>query len=208
MNARWFGLEIKKYIFRGGIRPAEDGISVSFHYPGQFFRSIDNARWEWPTHIQSQNQTLYMMMRMTTFEVTLRRKSRKQKCNENWKEYDFNVARNHSEKIRCRPVYWIWDSSYPICNSSEKMKMSLSWSHHQIMQPCQSADKIEFEHMDKYVPVSDFVPADSFVVSVEMRVSGIKVIEQKRAYDFQSLIGNCGSYIGLLLGNYYINIYN
>ena len=63
------------------------------------------------------------------------------------------------------------------------------------------------EHIDKYVPASNFVPADSFVVSVEMRMSGIKVIEQKRAYDFQSLIGNCGGYIGLLLGNYFINIH-
>ena len=69
------------------------------------------------------------------------------------------------------------------------------------MEPCQSADKIVFEYMDKYVLASDLEPADSFKVSVEMRMSGIKVIEQKQAYDFQSLIGNCGGYIGLLLGN-------
>ena len=81
------------------------------------------------------------------------------------------------------------------------MKMAISFTNHpQVMEPCQSADKIVFGHVDNYLPPSDFFPANSFSVWVNMQVSRIKVIEQKRAYELQTLIGNSGGYIGLLLG--------
>ena len=70
----------------------------------------------------------------------------------------------------------------------------------QIMDPCQSADKITFENADLYHPASDMFPADKFIVSVDMKISRIKVIEQKPAYELQALVGNSGGYIGLLLG--------
>ena len=57
MNADWFGLVIKRDIFPDGIRPNAMGYGVSLHYPNQFFRSYDNSKWDWPNHIQSQNQS-------------------------------------------------------------------------------------------------------------------------------------------------------
>jgi hypothetical protein len=209
MNAEWFVLAMKKDIFPGGIRPSEFGLSVSFHYPNQFFRSWDNVKMDWPNDIKSQNQLLKMVLRVNTFEVTQRRNSRNKKCNKNWKEYDFEVATQNFEKTGCQPVYGIWDSNYPICNSSEKMKMALRAEiRPKIMEPCQSADKIVFDHMDKYVSASEVFPADSFLVAVIMQASRIKVIEQKQAYELQTLIGSSGGYIGLVLGTYYIHIQN
>ena len=209
-NAKWFLFVMKRDIFPGGIRPNKDyGLAITFHYPNQFFRSVGNAKWDWPKHIQRQNQCLRMLLRVKTFEITQRRNTRKQKCNSNWKEYDIDVARHYLKTTGCRPVYGVWDSSYPICNSSEKMKMAFSPENlPPIMDPCQSADKIVFEHADQYVPASNWLPADSIKVGVDMQVSRIKVIEQKRAYDLQTLIGNSGGYIGLLLGTYCITILN
>jgi hypothetical protein len=109
----------------------------------------------------------------------------------------------------CRPVYGIWDSNYPTCNSSEKMRIAPSVGIiPKVMEPCQSADKIDFKYMDMYLPTDDWFTADSFSVAVNMKVSRVKVIEQKRAYELQTLIGNTGGYIGLLLGIYYIHIHN
>jgi hypothetical protein len=206
-NAEWLVLAMKRDIFPGAIRPNEVGLGVSFHYPNQFFRSHDNANWDWPTHTKSQNQVLKMVLRVNTIEVSQRRNSRKKKCNKNWKEYDLDVARHYLEKMECRPVYGIWDSSYPTCNSSDEMKMALSLeTRPQIMEPCQSADKIVFDHVDKYITASAMFPADSFLVVVVIQTSRIKVIEQKRAYELQTLIGNSGGYIGLILGTYSIHI--
>ena len=210
-NAKWYLFAMKRDIFPGGIRPNKGyGLAVIFHYPNQFFRSIDNAKFNWPKHNQSDNQCLKMLLKVKTFEITQRRNSRRQKCNSNWKEYDFDVARHSLEKLGCRPIYGIWDSKYPTCNSSEKMKMALSPKiPPKIMDPCQSADKIVFDHADQYVRARlPRLPSDSIKVAVRMQVSRIKLIEQKRAYDLQTLIGNCGGYIGLLLGKYYININN
>ena len=207
MNAERFGLRMKRDIFPGGIRPTGGGLSVSFHYPNQFFRSFDNIKREWPIHIPDQNQSLNMQLKINIFEVTLRRNSRREPCNENWKEYDLKVARNHLENVGCRPVYDIWDSSYPICNSSEKMAVALSMIRPKIMQPCQSADKIVFEHMDKYRTVSRGGTTDLFWVNIDIGMSSIKVVEQKRAVTFTNLVGSTGGYIGLLLGTYYIPIH-
>ena len=205
MNVQWFGLAIKRDIFPGGIRPIDKGLSVSLHYPNQFFRSFDNEKRFWPIHIQSPNQSLCMILTVNMFEVTQRRNSRKQKCNKNWKEYDLDVARKHFENIQCRQVYGIWDSNYPICNSSEKMAMALSYGNRpQIMEPCQSADKIVFAHEDYYLPAKDY-PADCFSIWVNMKNARVKLIEQKRAYEFQTLVGNSGGYIGLFLGTFYFH---
>ena len=213
MNAKRIELAMKSDIFPGGIRPHEFGLGVSLHYPNQLLRSNEQSKWNWPNHIQTQNQSLQMLLNVNTFEVTQRRYSKKQKCNKNWKEHDFYLARHNFEEIGCRPVYSIWDSIYPTCNSSEKMSMALSFEDRpQIMEPCQSADKILFDHMDNYLSAEDYeddlLPSDSFWVVVDMRVSRVKVIEQKRAYELQTLIGNIGGYIGLLLGIYYIHIFN
>ena len=207
MNVQWFGLGMKRDIFPGGIRPNEYGLGISLHYANQFFRSFDTEKNSWSTHIKSQNQSLHMEMRMNVFEVSQRRNSGTHKCNQNWKEYDLDVARNHFEKIGCRQVYGIWDSSYPICNSSEKMSMALSYGiRPKIMEPCQSADKILVEHQDTYLP-NDRYPGASFWVWVNMKTSRVKVIEQKRAYELQTLVGNSGGFIGLLLGTCYFDIH-
>ena len=106
--------------------------------------------------------------------------------------------------VGCRPVYDVWGSSYQPCNSSEQMKRVFSLNHlPQIMEPCQSADKIVYEEFDdQYFNFSSF---DTFGVWVDMRMSRVKVIEHKQAYNLKNLIGNTGGYIGLFLGTYYIH---
>ena len=208
MNARSFALQLKSDIFPGGIREVSNGLAVSFHYPNQLLRSLDNIVASWPTQIQSQNQSLEMVLKMNAFEVTILRNSRHHQCTENWKDYDIEVGRKYFGKIGCRPVYDIWNLSYPLCNSSEKMTMAGSVAVSENIEPCQSANEILFEHVDLYHPVSDTFRNDTFLVKVDMKFSKFKVIEQKKAYELQTLMGNGGGYIGLLLGIYQIHIHN
>jgi hypothetical protein len=87
------------------------------------------------------------------------------------------------------------------------MAMAASMVIPEIIEPCQSADKISFEHVDLYHPANDQFPADAIMISVDMKISRIKVIEPKAAYELKTLIGNSGGYIGLLLGIDYIYIH-
>jgi hypothetical protein len=208
MNARSISIGMKRDIFPGGVRHVKLGLAVSFHYPNQFFRSLDNMLHNYPTHIQSENQYLEMLFKISTFEVTIRRNSRTKQCSKNWKGYDIEIARNHYEEIGCRHVYDIWNSSYPICNSSETMAMAAYMVIPENIEPCQSADQISFENVDVYHSANDQFPDDSFGVSVKLKMPRIKVIEQKPAYELTTLIGNSGGYIGLLLGTDYIHIHN
>jgi hypothetical protein len=207
-HAKYFGFEMKRTIFPGGIRPKLFGLGILFHYPNQFFRSFNNIRYDWPTQIQSRNQVLEMTIKMNTFEVTRRRNSRWNQCSANWKKYDFDIVKSYVEKLGCRPVYDNWGSSYQTCNSSEQMANweNLISNRPQIMEPCQSADKIVYRQFDQYFDNQyfNFASNDSFFLYIDMRMSRVKVTEHKQAYNFQNLIGNSGGYIGLFLGNTFI----
>ena len=198
MNTSVLSVTFKTSIFPDGIRPSMDGLGVSFHYPNQFFKSINNMRISWSKHIETQNKSLLMILQMKAFEVTIRRNSRRQPCDKKWRAYDFSVAQNKYATAGCRPVYDIWNSSYLPCKSKEKMGLATSFlgSENYKHEPCQSADKIDFEYRELYVNGSP----DSFSIVVQMLRSQFKVIEHKQAYDLQNLIGNSGGYIGLFLG--------
>ena len=121
MNTVTFMLTMHTDIFPNGVRPILNGLGVSFHYPNQFMKSFDNLRIAWPVHLKTPNTSLLMYMKINTFEVTIRRNSRKQTCNPKWKEYDLDMARKKYADIGCRPVYDIWNLRYPTCDSGKKM---------------------------------------------------------------------------------------
>jgi hypothetical protein len=213
VNTVSFVLTMHTDIFPDGIRPILNGFAVSFHYPNQFLKSFDNMRIAWPVHLKTQNTSLFMLMKINTFEVTIRRNSRKHTCNPKWREYDFYNAQKKYSDIGCRPVFDIWNSSYPTCDSAKKMAMAatpfgeMKWKNDKNSEPCQSADKIIFDYQETYAS-NPFQPhqtpkhIDVFATAMQMPFSRSKVIEQKQAYDLQNLIGNSGGYIGLFLGTY------
>ena len=41
---------------------------------------------------------------------------------------------------------------------------------------------------------------DTFSINIALMSKKFKLITHKKAYDLQTLIGNCGGYIGLILG--------
>jgi hypothetical protein len=207
INTVTFMLTLHTDVFPDGIRPILNGIAISFHYPNQFLKSFDNMRADWPVHIKTPNTSLFMYMKINTFEVTIRRNTRKQTCDPKWREYDFNIAQKKYADIGCRPVYDSWNSNYPTCKSEKKMAMATApfgvrdWKNNKYSEPCQSADKIIFEYQETYSPSNSYI--DVFSTAVQMPFSKLKVIEQKQAYDIQNLIGNSGGYIGLFLGKYF-----
>ena len=203
MNASTFGVTLKNGIILNKKRSILNGVGVSFHYPNQFFRSVDNLRFSEKKNIGTQNTSLVMYIKMKTFEVTIRRNSGRVPCEKKWMEYDFSVAQKNYAAIGCRPVYAIWNSSYAPCNSQKLMLISAFTSaasqfdsKNYQPDPCQSADRIVLEYKDVYV---NSMPGTSKIF-VQMPRTRFKVIQDKREYELQNLIGNSGGYIGLFLG--------
>ena len=118
------------------------------------------------------------------------------------------MAKNHFSTIGCRPVYDIWNSTYLPCDSKEKNQLAtfpFGPKRNDYVEPCQSADKIIYDYQETNVNSNDTtykypIPPNSFQVMVVFPGSKFKVILHKAAYDFLSLIGNGGGYVGLFLG--------
>ena len=80
--------------------------------------------------------------------------------------------------------------------------------------PCQYVEKIIYDTddfdldmgkgMNNTFPHEDFWgnANDSFNIMEALQSPKFKVILHKKAYDLQALVGNCGGYIGLILGKF------
>ena len=161
-----------------------------------------------------------MTLKINDFEVTIRRNTNKNKCNNDWLNDDQLVYETFlSQGKKCRPPYQIWNATYPICDTAEKISKAnfrFGRQRDKFEQPCQTAEKIVFEYqemdlthvstnteyfretgLDDY---NNFLENGSFIISIQTLSNRFKVIQHVQKYDLQSLIGNSGGYIGLFLG--------
>ena len=227
-DVRKFGLLLKKEIFPNRIRTSSNGFAVSIHYPHQFIKSYENIWMNWPEQKNPSDRFYAMIFTLKSFEVTIRRNSKRQPCNTDWKKDDFKVSEQVLDSVKCRPPYNIWNSTYPLCNTKEKMALSsffIGAQKDKFKEPCQSVEKIVYDYQDMFYDGSiskvesdqDFfnrteIPEDLFwqfkdyfLLSLVIPSNRFKLIVHKKAYDFQNLIGNSGGYIGLFLGKSNVN---
>ena len=218
IESSYYGIEIKNSIFPKRIRPNFNGFSISFHYPNQFLKSSENMRSNWPAQ---PNDFAGMLMKVTDFEVTMRRQNKKRPCNSDWRLDDLIIYRKLLNDIGCQPSHLPWNLSLPICDTKEKMSKAnfpITGKRNLYPDPCQSAEKVEYaleemagldtiprtsniftKNEDEFANTSESTN-ETFFFAAGVQSSRFKLIELKKAYDLQSLIGNSGGYIGLFLG--------
>ena len=220
LKASIFELGFADDIFRNNSLPSSYGFGISYHYPNQFLKSYENLRMTWPAQMNADQKHKGMYLKINDFEVTIRRNTKKNKCNKDWLNDDQLVYETFlSQGEKCRPPYHIWNATYPICDTAEKISKAnfrLGRQRDNFTQPCQTAEKVVFEYQEmNLAPVSTnseyfrtagyqdykhFLDNGSFIISTQMLSNRFKVIQHVQKYDLQSLIGNSGGYIGLFLG--------
>ena len=227
LNVQNVFIKIRSNIFWNEVRPSVAGFSVMMHYPNQILNAFDSLRNDWPNRQRKPNDSYFMIFKIKSVEVMKRRNSRYHKCNENWKTDDSDVFKQFISGIQCKTPYHSWDAHYPYCNTKEKMgKANLDWSKRLLPSfkpPCQHVEKVLYEYQEYdekdldpagiqfgtnssgAVDLESFLMLNStnhttFSINLALQGDKFKVIIHKKAYDLQTLIGNCGGYIGLILG--------
>ena len=100
------------------------------------------------------------------------------------------------------PPHWESKQNFPLCKSKEEMRKVLppleKHAYLDYTPPCRSVTNLPFS----YEEIDEDVDRDPeyFRISMTSADTTFKNIEQIREYSTQSLIGNIGGYLGLILG--------
>ena len=224
-------IKLNTSIFDDGIRPKRWDFKIMFAFMNQIYASFAAYFSEWPARSNKDvNGPYNMMFLLKQMEILKYRKKSDDECDDSV-NYDQSVKQNMIKEIGCHPKYWTFDNeSTPICTKKEQFEMF--WSEHfdkatryrhnvKYLHPCREFQKIQIEYRDVNYFVAG-VPMDNnnsssmksdtvedanwFQIEYQVRVNTFKEIVQIRAYTLQSLVGNVGGYIGLMLGYAILNI--
>ena len=198
----------KKTIFPDGIRPNVWGSKllpiVTFqlfpatNYPWQF------KKYAWPKH-QDPTSEYEMYFTITNVEILKRRSKSDAPCIEDWKMYGNNVEnifQSVMDEVGCRAPYQQSMKPMALCQTKEKMREMYTLLHadptKKYLPTCDTLENMQYAYHDAIFK-NNIKGPEWFWIGIDMP-DRYKEIVQIRAVDIQSLIGNCGGYIGLFLG--------
>ena len=170
-------------------------IFLVLNYPGQMLKNPGVWKSIWKNGNDSNG---LLSVKVSINEILRRRNKRKDPCFVDWTHFDDTVLKTHHDAVGCSPPYH--KSSKPVCTLQKEIMDSRyelnEIRNRYIPPPCEEMSSIAFsaEHLEISKNSKNF----EFYYNYPDKT---KVIQQVKAVDFQTLIGNIGGYIGLLLGN-------
>jgi hypothetical protein len=185
-----------KYNFPGGWKKH----FVLLHYPKHFLASVKRMKlFTDPTEFKKHPQRWFNVHEM---EVLKRRNKYNHVCSNFKKDYDFEkevFLWYGIEKSRCRVPYLSFNEMVPNCSTKEDMKKSafiFNEDFEDRFQPCEIMSNFRYE-LEK----SNSYPQQAITLALP---KSVRVIQQSKSIDTNSLIGYIGGYVGLLLGKFLI----
>ena len=174
-------------------------VFVSFNYPNQYLRSLEASTLIWHHSGNESNRDIFDVI---SFEILKRRNKKNEPCLTQWRLYDDLVLQSHMKNMMCRAPYQKQFNNLKPCNTPFEMKSSIYNGHFDkekiFDRSCQEMPTITYKHIFHYEPIPQN-ETKKFMFFLQYPRRG-KVITQSKAIDGQTLIGNIGGYIGLLLG--------
>ena len=212
-------IKIRTNLFKNSLRqdvyeynpdsPNWGGFEVWFHYPNQLMESwqLGLGKWFWPHRNANSSKNYQMVFERSKMDILQRRNKRKSPCVEDWKNHDQYVMQQIISKAGCRPPHWDL-KNYPLCQSQEEMKRVLApLKKHEYLEytpPCRSVTNLPFSYQE----IDEDVERDPayFVISMAGGDPTFKSVEQIKEYSGQTLVGNIGGYLGLILGTAIVQV--
>ena len=210
---------VKSSVFLNGIRPPTGWkFIIKMVYPQQVLR-MTAPMGLWPVR-QNASDTYAMNFHVRDVVVIRRRNKPGSRCSD-WKNYDSFATDGLLSNVGCRPFNSTSMQKYSACNTKEKMARlygdtlamiagNLDMAKHN--PPCNEIQKIQVSHHEEESNSAkeksqfpslktDLEKIDGwFRITVQFHANTFMEIKQVRAYNVQSLIGNAGGYMGLLVG--------
>ena len=207
---------INTSVFYDNVSPGSNGLLVALHYPNQVFRSQGSFFHELWNRGEADLSKMYYKLQYTikSMEILRRRHKIGQDCLD-LVDYDGQKREELFIEEGCRPFYLKSVEVDKVCSKKEEIK-NLMWKQRQLfyrlkppksdIPPCREITKLQIDKSVGYtnakeVEMNDTAkPLSWFEINVDILTDTFKVIRQKRVYSQQSLIGNVGGYVGILIG--------
>ena len=167
------------------------------HYPGQFLLGVEPIL----SNAYKKDEPLSSFDAwISNVEVLKRRNTRNRRCSEGKNAYDYIILEKHIARHECRPPYFNLNTSFPLCKSSKKINQAkFSFFTSKSMdypKDCLQMPSLLVEGWEHQLPGWE----EDWQMYIQYP-EDIKIITQYKEVDIHGLIGNCGGYLGLFLGN-------
>ena len=199
-------LGLNSSIFPNRMRP-DYGHKLSvitfLHLPNKIFLYGTAYKEVWPERFNNREYSMDFILNQV--EVLKRRNKRNFHCLHDSLNYDETIWMNHLEKVGCRAPHQDKGKNLPICSTPDQIKQAIfefQGIHRKIPHACTTIENINFRYEESYV---DWGCEECFWIGVIFPFQ-FKEIIQVKAVDIQTMIGNAGAYIGILLGVAFLQI--
>ena len=179
------------------------GVNAMFNYQDQLILN-DGGDSIWD-NVHESIETPWFKIKLV--ELLKRRNKQNRPCIPNEIPFDYSQVKRHIEAVGCRAPFHIGYKNTSFCQTGAKRRAAnydLFQKSKNYAPPCQVLSTIIYGLEDVPVKKYDYRPmfnVSELPTSLFISYSNkIKVIEQTRLVDGQSLLGYIGGYIGLFLG--------
>ena len=217
-------IAINNSMYPNGVRPTQIGrLLIMFHYPDQIITALKNIFYKWPLRHDPMDEYYSMLFSISNVEILKRRRNGREECHD-WKHYDSTTIEDVMRSVGCRPPYWKSRLDLPPCRSQKELtNLGVQYRAKKLQEdkfqkyvpPCIEITKMDVKFEEElgenahsgYDEIYErFIRQAGttrgwFVINTSLWQSpSFKNIREIRAYSIQSMIGNSGGYIGLLVG--------
>ena len=205
----WFQiLYIQNPFLNGLTGTAGRGLVVVHHYPRQFLVSLNNVKFFSKTQDKSNIDSSFIMsLYLKDMEILNRRNKRGGTCLRESNRYDEIMYEKHFSNIGCRAPYQKSNENFPICDTKEKMRKTISLSSEigsQNVPPCQTMSRLNFDYEEFDIPRDQRDYRGPFFGLQYHIPDQYKLIKHSKSITTASAFGYIGGYLALILGTVYI----
>ena len=121
---------------------------------------------------------------------------------------DFDVIGNISYTAKCRAPYVAKTpnlDTLPICVGKAAIQKAMignrNYQLENIVPPCEALVSVDYDYSESEFSKENHIASSTIGIWLRFP-ERLKVITHRKEISFHALVGNCGGYIGLFLGNY------
>ena len=208
-----FLMQVKIQGYDGGVFDGKNGrlwLGIYLTYPNQLIRSFPIVE---ILNMQERKEKNFVRIMAQGMEIIQRRPNAKQPCKENWTNDDNEIIDQLISKVGCRQQHWSTNLDIPVCKTQDKFvdlrvpRMSTVDASFlkSYVPPCREIQTVISTTEVKNATEAELTKGEAkkppfTKMHIYFKSMGYKLIRNVRAFNAESLIGNLGGYVGLVLG--------